>query len=93
MAYKIQYSPETAYRYPQQKEKRNLQTGRWLFLAMILAAAVWLRVKGVPDFLIPGDPEITRNAVQTMVTDNQGGAAINDAVTAFCRTILHGAGV
>lgn len=93
MAYKIQYSPETAHRYPQQKEKEKIRAGKWICLGIIIAAVCWMRVNGIPDFLIPGNPEVTRNAAQTMVAQLHDGAPINDAVTAFCRSILHGAGL
>ena len=92
MAYKIQYSPETAHRYPQHKERPKLRLGKWIYFGILILAVYWIRVNGVPDIFIPGDPDITRNATQTMVADIQSGAAINDAVTAFCKTVLHGAG-
>lgn len=91
MAYKIQYSPEAACRYPQEREKRKPQLGKWLGLALIVAAALWVRVNGVPDFLIPGNPEITKAATVALIGDIQEGAPWNEAVTVFCETIIDGA--
>ena len=44
-------------------------------------------------FLIPGDPEITKSAAVVLMDDLSDGVNVNDAVTAFCRSILDGAGV
>lgn len=92
MAYIIQYSPESSSRYPQIKKQNPRKFGGWFLILMILAAAVWIRVYGIPDFLIPGDPQVTRNATATMITNLQEGVKIEDAITVFCEHILHGAG-
>lgn len=92
MAYKIQYSPETGKRYPQTRKRRHVDAGRWVCLLLIVAAALWLRLNGVPDFLIPGDPDITKAAAAMFVDEIQNGSSVNDAVTVFCKEILHGAG-
>ena len=92
MAYKIQYTPEDNSRYPQVRKSKPIHWKRWLFLAGILFGILWLRRSGIPDFLIPGDPEITSTAAKTMVENLQQGTTVNDAVTVFCKEILHGAG-
>ena len=92
MAYKIQYNPEENIRYPKPKNRKPIRWKRWLFSAGILAAILWVRQKGIPDFLIPGDPEITTAAAETMIANLQQGSSIHEAVTVFCREILHGAG-
>ena len=92
MAYKIQYSPETAKRYPQFRSKKKGKAGKWVVLMMVFAAALWMRINGVPDFLIPGDPEITKTAAAMLMNDIQGGVPVGDAVTTFCEEIIHGAG-
>ena len=93
MAYIIAYTPEASNRYPQVKGKRKVNFGKWMGLALLLAAVLWMRLKGIPDFLIPGDAEVTKAAAAAMVDDLQDGISVNDAVTAFCRTILDGAGL
>ena len=93
MAYKIQYSPEDARRYPQVRKKSPIKKGRWFGLILVITAALWIRVNGVPDFLIPGDPEVTRAATAMMIDKMQAGASFGDAVTAFCEKIIDGAGL
>ena len=92
MAYKIQYTPEEAYRYAQVKDRKPIRLKRWLLVAAILLGIAWVRYNGIPDFLIPGDKEVTVSATKNMVDNLQNGISFNDAVTAFCREILHGAG-
>lgn len=92
MAYKIEYSPESACRYPQMRTRRKEKWGGWFCLAAILGTLLWIRSNGVPDILIPGDPEVTREAAAGFVHDISDGIAVKDAATAFCRAILDGAG-
>ena len=92
MAYKIQYSQETDYRYPQVKSTPKLKLGKLVCIVLILAAVLWMRLNGVPDFLIPGDPQVTKAAAITMFGDLQDGVSMNKAVTTFCEAILDGAG-
>lgn len=92
MAYKIQYSPETGKRYPQTRKRQPVDIGRWIGLLLVVAAALWLRINGIPEFLIPGDPDVTKAAAVLFVDQVQSGSSVNDAVTVFCKEILHGAG-
>lgn len=91
MAYKIQYSQETAYRYPQTSSKRTTNWGKWFGIALILAAVLWMRLNGIPDFLIPGDPAVTKAAAVTLVDELRNNIPIGEAVTTFCESILDGA--
>ena len=93
MGYKIEYSPETAHCYPQRNTPQKRNIGRWFCLLLVIGTILWMRVNGIPDFLIPGDPIITKSAAVTLMDDISDGVNVNDAVTAFCRTILDGAGV
>ena len=92
MAYKIQYTPEDNARYPKMKNSKTIPWKRWLFAIAIFAAVLWVREKGVPDFIIPGDPEVTTAATKNMISNLQEGAKVNEAVTVFCKEILNGAG-
>lgn len=92
MAYKIQYSPENARRYPQIGKRKKFPFEGLLMLVLIFAAAIWVRLNGIPEFLIPGDPQVTKAAAATMIADLREGTRVNEAVTAFCKEILHGAG-
>ncbi len=92
MAYKIQYSEDSAGRYPQNAKHEPFKYGRWVLLLILFAGALWLRLNGIPDFLIPGDPAVTRQAASAMMENLHSGTAFGDAVTVFCKEILHGAG-
>lgn len=92
MAYVIQYSPESSDKYPQIKKHNSPKMGGLFLLLIILAAAIWCHLYGIPDFLIPGDPVVTKSAAATMITNLQEGVKVGDAITTFCQQILHGAG-
>ena len=92
MAYKIKYSEDSARRYSQKTKHNPFKYRNWVLLLTILAAAICLQLYGIPDFMIPGDPAVTRQAASAMMEDIQSGAALADAVTVFCKEILHGAG-
>ena len=88
MAYKIQYTPQDERRYPPFKQ-RSQKNKRWVWPLLILAlAALWITGNGLPDFLIPGDPDITRAAAAEMVSLVKEGVAVQDAVVVFCQEIF-----
>lgn len=91
VSYIIQYTPEDIRRYPQRKKIGKIKWGKVLLLLCMILAGIWMRVKGIPDFLIPGDPDVTKSAAKTMVESIQYGDTFNDAVTVFCKEILDGA--
>ena len=91
MAYKIQYSPESMQRYPLMKGHRQARWGRWLVAICVISISVWVRFKGIPDFLIPGDPATTRFAAAKMLSNVRAGKTIPDAFAVFCKEILNGA--
>ena len=93
MAYKIQYSPEETHRYPQYRKKKPVRWHRWILAAVILISAGWLRFKGLPDVLIPGDKEVTVAAAKNMVNNLRHGTDVKEVVTVFCKEILREAGV
>ena len=93
MAYKIEYSPESAQRYPLLKVQDKRKPGGWVIAGIFLAVLLWIRIYGVPDFMIPGDADVTKEAASVFVREIRDGVAVNDAITAFCRSILDGAGV
>ena len=91
MPYTIHYSPETGHKYPVHKNHRQVNWGRWLMLISIFAGSIWLRLNGIPDFMIPGDPEITKSAAVMMLSNLRNGVSISDAFAVFCQEILNGA--
>ena len=92
MAYRIQYSPESIKRYPCKPNRKQTKKYKLIVICLILAAALWVRTTGIPDFLLPGDKEVTRAAAETLVKNVKQGSSMTDAVTVFCQEILHGAG-
>lgn len=93
MAYKIQYTPQEDHRYPPVKQHPKRGQGSTWVLLLLVIITLWLAVNGIPDFLIPGDPDITRFAAAEMVHLMKEGASAKDAITVFCRQVLDGAGV
>lgn len=91
MAYQIHYSPESARKYPQVKMKRQIRWSGWFVVVAFLAAALWTQFHGIPDFLIPGDPQVTKTAATSFVANLSNGVKIDDALEVFCETILDGA--
>ena len=92
MPYKIQYTPEDCRRYPQKKKRPQVKWGRWIPFVLLLAAVLGIRLYGIPDFLIPGDPEVTKAAAAMLIDELHAGAAVDDAVTVFCKEVFNGAG-
>ena len=91
MSYKIQYSPETANLYPKVSSRKQFRIKRWMTAVITVAAMLWIYLYGIPDFLIPGNPEITKSAVSTMVGEMKNGASLGDALTTFCKIVIDGA--
>lgn len=91
MGYMIQYGPEQNHKY---LSAANIVRRRvWLvvlttiFVAVLFAVAATYR-----DFLIrcflPGDAEVTTNALEDLISNFRAGIPFEDAVTTFCREIV-----
>lgn len=91
VSYKIQYSPDTNDRYPQNMKRRYAGTGKYVAIFAVMLAALLIHFHGVPDFLIPGDPQVTKAAASVLVDDIRDGVAVKDAITTFCSMVLDGA--
>ena len=88
MAYKIDYIPVGKRRY-----FAHHNVSAWLFpTAVILALlAVFFAVsmqRGSTDWLLPGDPTVTKAALTELIEDLKAGEHFGDAVTAFCREVI-----
>ena len=93
MSYIIEYTPELARSYPQTHRCRTVKPGKMIFLILFITAAIWVRLQGIPDFLIPGDVEITKVAASDFMDHVKSGMQIGEAATVFCKQIIDGAGV
>lgn len=91
MAYRINYTPEDSRKYPQTYQKHKPMLGRYCIFLVILVGVLYWKHYGVPDFLIPGDKDITVHAAKVMVAGLKAGEPLEDVVTAFCQEIIHSA--
>ena len=91
MAYQIEYAPDKKYLYPVYKKRRPLFAVKWVPFVLLLAAALYMRLYGIPDFMIPGDAEITKEAATVFMEEIQNGTGVKQAATDFCKMMLDGA--
>ncbi len=92
MAYKIYYPTVGKRKYPLRTKlpKWAYLTGTCCIIAITLVLiCVW---QGSASWLLPGDPSVTGPALQTLIDRLTEGEALGDAVTAFCREVVAGAG-
>ncbi|MBE6943757.1 MAG: hypothetical protein E7453_05795 [Ruminococcaceae bacterium] len=90
MAYKIDYIPVGKRQYA----KRIIP--RWLFpTALIFSlSSVILALTihhGSADWLLPGDPAVTKVALLELIENLKAGEQFSDAVAAFCQEVIKGA--
>ena len=90
MSYQIIYTPDENEKYPKNSRTKNRSHKYWILL-LLSASALCIKLYGIPDFLIPGNKEITKSAVQTMILDLRSGESLDDAITGFCMEIIHSA--
>ena len=90
MGYIIQYQPEDDKRYPKIRKlvpipgKTVLCVG--ILLAVLVSAFCWRNEIG--DLLIPGDPYITKTAIQNAVEGMREGESIVETAMVFCQEIV-----
>ena len=82
MGYRIEYGPRKGHRK----------------VFLILAAAILLTALFLPrhvleELLLPGDPQVTKEALGQLLLGLRQGVAPGQAVTVFCQSILRGAGI
>ena len=79
MTYRIEYS----------RKKKGFPV--WVILPVV-GGLVLLRQK-LGRFLLPGDPEVTGRALETLLAQLRQGSAAGEAVSAFCKAVVQGAGI
>ena len=88
MGYSIRYGP----RIPAEKKR-----GRWQCVAaLILAGAIVLLCVDIwngRQWLLPGDPQVTAQALETMAESIREGESLREAITCFCREIIENAAI
>ena len=93
MSYRIEYGPEI----PAPEKKSGGNRGMRFWTAVFLLAFVFLVRQNWPEgtrvlrsFLLPGEPSVTEAALFEMVEALRTGGQAGEALTAFCRQIIHG---
>lgn len=82
MGYRIEYGPRKGHKK----------------VFLILAAAMLLTALFLPrpvleELLLPGDPQVTKEALGQLLLGLRQGVAPGQAVAVFCQSILRGAGI
>ena len=96
MGYSIEYGAsgplETAWRAGRKKQKRrNIIV---IALGIIILALLFSgQIRAVQDFMIPGNPDVTRAAFAQFTEDLRLGTSFSNAINTFCREIIDHASV
>ncbi len=82
-----------AYRidYPGRRKKRRFPY--WIFLILAFTVLLAVPKDDLEYWLLPGDPEVTAQALSELVKTLRQGTNAGQAVAAFCGSILRGAGL
>ena len=91
MAYRINYGKYVVKTdVLRMRKKRNITN--WIYAVITLVVLVSaVSCKKVRYFLLPGDPQVTENALAELAADLMEGESVYDAVTAFHREIIKNA--
>lgn len=81
MAYRIEY--------PGKKKAKRFPV--WIVLPALGGLALLRQSFG--RFLLPGDPEVTGQALEMLLTQLRQGIGAGEAVSTFCKTVVQGAGL
>lgn len=95
MAYKIEYGSNGAEKKTLQPRKRRRipLTAGVLCMFLLLAVLFWPKGRtALRDIVLPGDAEVTADALQGLASDLRAGEGVSDAVTAFCQQIIRESG-
>ncbi len=82
-----------AYRidYPGRRKKRRFPY--WIFLILAFTVLLAVPKDDLEYWLLPGNPEVTAQALSELVKTLRQGTNAGQAVAAFCGSILRGAGL
>lgn len=82
-----------AYRidYPGRRKKRRFPY--WIFLILAFVVLLAVPKDDLEYWLLPGNPEVTAQALSELVETLRQGTNAGQAVAAFCGSILRGAGL
>lgn len=92
MGYKIQYGPASEAEIKSRTFwKKHWKAAALLTAAVIVSLTASGKIEPLRDIFLPGDAEVTRDALAEMTEKIRGGEGVADAITAFCREIIEGA--
>lgn len=82
-----------AYRidYPGRRKKRRFPY--WIFLILAFVVLLAVPKDDLEYWLLPGNPEVTAQALSELVKTLRQGTNAGQAVAAFCGSILRGVGL
>lgn len=94
MSYRIVYGEE-----PVRWQRKSMRVGRiaaYTTVCLILFASLTWKfwpagAEVLQEVFLPGDADVTRQALSNMAENLRAGEAIGDAVAVFCREIVDGA--
>jgi len=94
MGYKIQYDPQSNYKFPANMTRPLLK--KWcvgaILLTFLVVGTVIAGNNGMlKNILYPGDPDVTSAALREMLSDIRAGESVKEAVTEFCIEIIENA--
>lgn len=90
MGYRIEYDGR-AGKYEVKPEGKGFAKILLFFVILFAALTLWPNgAQKLRSFLIPGDDTVTVQAFRNMTDDLRSGAAVGEAVEAFCRYVIHG---
>ena len=91
MSYRIEYGTAVPVKFQEKKRKSHVRilTALFILLFVLGVGEFWADGKQVlQKFLLPGEPSVTEQAFSDMVSDLTDGAALEEAMVAFCHQIL-----
>lgn len=96
MGYRIEYGQTVQREAINETGSFNIKKKTVYIALIILAAALLLfcaKTNTVRNLLLPGDPAVTEQALNTFAEQLRAGESIGDAATAFCQEIVTGANI
>lgn len=90
MSYCISYDKNTGAMEIQRKRKINKRSIRIILITVLVGATlIFPKTRRLlKTVILPGDEEVTGQALQSLVEDLHQGSSIPEAVDAFCREII-----
>ena len=94
VAYRIEYGQtmiKTQFCEKAGRSGKRLKV--FVVIAIILATLYFAKSESVQEILIPGNTQVTKQALSELTDDLREGEDVKSAITAFCREIIDHADV